>query len=281
MTLVVGLVNQAGVLLCADTLVSSDVAVAYESKILPVRFPDGRALIGYSGFATFAKSAIERIEVSLNRYSGGPRSLDDIVQNIRKVWFACFKESHSGKDLSGDQILAAIWSTRDQGVRLYCSSNESFAESVQNSECIGFGDLVGRFVMGSGAGGIAIPERRAFERAVRAVGLAKDFLPSSIGGRLIAVNLSGQGLVHIHGWQDVHHVESYASDLDGAVRELSDLFFSTLMDPRALDDVLTSYSAKLRYLQEFWQSDATRNLLPDSIPPEAEGIWRAFNEADQ
>ena len=34
MTLVVGLVNQTGVLLCADTLVASDVIVLYESKIL-------------------------------------------------------------------------------------------------------------------------------------------------------------------------------------------------------------------------------------------------------
>ena len=216
----------------------------------------------------------------MNRHNGSPRSLDDITQNIRKVWLACFRESHKDKSLSADQIMAAIWSKKEQAVRLYCSSNEALAENV-NSECIGCGDLVGRFVMGSGAGGETIPERRAFERAVRAVGLTKSFMPSSIGGRLIAVNLSGQGLVHIHGWQDVHHVESYASDLDGAGRELSDLFFSALTDARELDDVLTSYSAKLRYLQEFWQSDATRNSLPDSIPPEAEGIWRAFNEADQ
>jgi len=277
MTLIVGSVNDGGVLLCGDTLVSSEVSVSYESKILPVVFSDGRALIGYSGNAVFGKGAVEQIRLSLSRYNGGPRSLEYISDHIRKVWYDCFRKSHSGNALSYEQILVALWSKRDQDAKLYCSSNEVFAQSASGEECIGCGDLLGRFLIGSSGGTPAVAERRAFERAVIAVGLTKQSMPTSVGGNLVAVNLSKDGTARVYSFLDLYRVENYALDIDRSVRELAERVFSTIGDDTRFSEAVAAFTEGLMSLSKCWKSDLTWKMI-DYLPPEAAQIQETFSK---
>jgi len=278
MTIVAGFVNDNGVLLCSDTLVGNETAATYRPKILPVIFGDGRALIGFSGVEAFAHSTVERIRLSLNEYHGKPRSIGQIAENVRKVWLKAFREQHRGSDLSYDQIMAAIWSDIDKDVGLYCTTNSSFAQSASHVECIGAGDVLARYLIGSGAAGVHVAERLAFERGIRALGIVKAFMPGSVGGNLVAVNINKAGSVKLYGAMDVSHIETFTLELDNRSRKLCSAFAS-ISDNDPMINELEKFLVSLGDMRKQWRKE--RRGVKDYAASETRDIWRAFKQADQ
>jgi hypothetical protein len=278
MTIAAGFVNENGVLLCADTLRANEFLSTYQSKIIPVSFPDGEALFCFSGEIKFAESAIQQCEASLKRHNRALRPLSEIAEAIRRVWARAFRDAHHRSDLSFDQIIAAVHSERDARVGLFCSSNQSFAESTSGFECIGAGDIVTRYVLDASPGEPQIPQRRAFEAAVRALALVKRFMSSQIGGNLTAVNLTHIGNAQVYGHMDISRVAMLAEEFEDCMRPLASVYVQTMVEAEtapvtALESALGNFT---RQVCEMHESFAAIFSAPDLFPRELEGLRNAL-----
>lgn len=279
MTIAAGFVNRDGVLLCADTMTTDGgTSVIYRSKIIPVYFNDGKAFFAFAGEVKFIESVVQRCENALCRYNGGLRSGADIAEVVRKQWIAAFRESHNPKDgLSGDQILCAIHSERDKRSALYNSSNQSFAMSGNDVECIGWGEAVARYLVGQHMPSGAIRElnqRRVFETAISALGRVKEFMPHAVGGNLTAVRLNSDGSEYLYGQYEIEKVETYTAEFDDLTREMLG-HFANLDKPGTFNAEADRIIAEIKGVREQWEGSFA---LPLSDSPPME-ILDAFEKA--
>jgi hypothetical protein len=283
MTIVAGFVHENGVLICSDTLLANSTNAKYGAKIFPVLFNDGRALIGFSGPEVFAQGAIEQIQRSLSTHTGSPRAMSEIVEHARRNWFRAYKKIHpkSTEYLSGEQIVAAFWSAKEARVVLYRSSGESFSESPEHAECIGAGDVLGQYLIGSSAAGPSHNEREIFERAVQVLASVKAYMPQSVGGRLVAATLTHKGEAKVYGCQEITYLEGYANLINIALREFACGSLRGLRDGAFGDETLAEFDRHIRCLRQAWNDEGWCRTFSDSPAAEAENILRAFSQAAQ
>jgi 20S proteasome alpha/beta subunit len=276
MTIVAGFVNDNGVLLCADTLTTDGgVTAVYRSKIIPVFLGDGKAFFAFGGDVKFSELAIQRCERMLHRYNGAPRSVAEIAETIRKQWHSAFRESHTQDVYSGDQILCAIHAEANAETALYSSSNQFFARATNNVECIGCGESVARYLMGSRFQSCVTTQRNAFQYAINALGRVKEFMAGSVGGNLTAVNLNHDGSEHIYSQRDIERIERYAGQFDSAARDLL-IYFMDHDAPGRFEDEFSRFAAEVNGIRWQWENALAGAAQIEFLPME---IMDAFRKA--
>jgi len=263
------------VFLCGDTLVANG-TITYRCKIIPTRFLDGHALLGYSGNDPFGQQVTEEIKSSLERWRGTARTHAEIAEHIRKKWFENFKKHHSGNDLAYDQLIAAVWSRKESSAQLYASVNASFAKSADNFEAIGIGDTICRYISGRYVGGPSVLPDVAFNRVVAAIGLVKRYIPHQVGGNLTAFNLTHAGRIKIFDQCKIEQVEGFAGYLDEIMRVLSDRIATALARDIDIEKTLSEFCESVRDVRGKWNEDT---LAAIAAPPrEVTAVSAAFRD---
>jgi hypothetical protein len=180
----------------------------------------------------FAESSIQRCAEVLDGYSGKPRSVQEIVKSIRKLWASAYRESF-GSTVTYNQILLAIYSELDHGATLFHSANQVLARSTTGFEAIGCGEVVFKYVIGADPYcGPSAREQGVFECAIRACAHAKVAMPTVIGGNLIAANLGNDGGVTVYSQQEIEWIERYSLAFDQLARYAAAGFVDVANDGR-------------------------------------------------
>ena len=270
MTIAAGFLNQDGVLLASDTLMTDGFTASYRSKIIPIYFADGEIIFAFCGTAAFADSVVQRCQDLFHTYKGPQRSIAQIIQSVRKQWLSMFRELHGSNitDVKADQIICAVHSKRDKTTKLCWSSNENLAESVDGVSFIGSGSETAKYVVGSHfpfSSTGSLSRRRTFEIAINAVSRVKQFMPTAVGGNLIAINLNHDGSELVYGQTDIERIESHTKDFDDITREMIINLMDYTTDPGGFNEEFDRLSERIKGIRFRWEmqlSDAARVDIP-------------------
>lgn len=152
MTIAMGFRVTNGVLICSDTEHSGGRLVGRERKVIPVVFPQGRALFSFSADnADLALATIQRCEKALQNTKSGLSSHSEMAELVERVTRAQYrKHVLATPDARGEsiyQILAALWH-RESGTALY-STWQGSIRRCDTYECVGSGFYLGKYLIHS------------------------------------------------------------------------------------------------------------------------------------
>jgi 20S proteasome alpha/beta subunit len=149
MTIAAGFNFDKGVLLCADTKHSGDMAL-YESKISTHEYASGaKSAIVFSGSTKYSRMTIRKIENSLSKLS--QPSLDEMEKAIEKILLQVHKDhifKHPDRtkwDGPSFWLLIGLWSPVD-GLYAY-STAETAITPFFGYECTGSGEYLGHYII--------------------------------------------------------------------------------------------------------------------------------------
>ncbi len=277
MTIAAGFVNANGVLICADTLIGNEVQSSYRSKIIGSPLSDGAALFAYSGAEAFSEGTIQRCLTALRKHSGKPRTCDEIVDAMRKLWANCYRQANGNKT-TYDQVLIAVQSNAEQKTALYYSDNTYISRSPVAYKCIGCGDYLCKYLLDSGPplGGALYSLKRTYEGAMSALGHIKRAMPQSVAGNIIAANLFSDGRLYVFSLAEAEDIEFYSKVMYDQNRSLEQFFLNHDTVSSELFKQMSDNCHKLFCeMRDSWASKrGTRRI---DRPPEAYDLMRAFN----
>ena len=166
MTIAAGFKCDTGVLLCTDSLMSTDQSGYTDRKMEPICGTDYIAIFAITGGPAFCFGSIRKCESSLNRYGAPDRSIEELADEIAGVWY---EEYCKGLPVHAyDSVICALWSRRDGMTELYVSNEGSFTVVPRGFFCAGAGKFTADYVIGAEGGfGVLTPELRSAAAAFR------------------------------------------------------------------------------------------------------------------
>ena len=148
MTIAIGIKFEYGVLLCADTKITTHVKTN-QSKLITHVYGDGdtcATAFAFAGDVDFARAAIRDCKYQIERNLSVLSSSTTVRELIETV-LRTFYESHmyarpewKDRDFS---LLVAVW--LNGGDTVLFSSNETVLNEVDDYECLGIGDYLARY----------------------------------------------------------------------------------------------------------------------------------------
>lgn len=278
MTIAAGLVNDSGVLLCADTLVGDGELSAFRSKLTGGRFSDGSIIFGVADDLAFCDSFTQKCITNLKKYGGTPRSSQQIVGFIQNAWMKAWKESVV-TETSWPQVIIALWSSAENDTRLYVSGRDIIAESKAGVECIGCGCAICKYFLGSHplCGRTSLLQE-VFQQTISACAHSKAAMPTAIGGNLTAVNLSRSGDALFYGHILTARVEAYTLELHAEALEFERDVLREMDNGSAIAEAWTRHAERVERIRELWQIDPMK-AWGGSVPQEASDLWNAFKKS--
>jgi hypothetical protein len=249
-TIAAGFLHSEGVLLCSDTLMTSDAGCRYGSKIRLSPFKDGTLGVAFSGPVKFAESTLQQCERDVKIHSGPDREHADIADVVRNRWYSEYT-AHKPNNVCEPSIIVAIWSVVD-GIGLYSSSGAAIAESTSGYECIGFGEPLANHLIG---------EYHPYVSSEEAVWLAtavlcrvKDSIRAWCGGNTLLLHLLKDGRYKTIGDRRTKLLEKYANEYDQTVRALAGSFYDLAGDLR-FNTALSESANQIARLRQRWKSE--------------------------
>lgn len=149
MTIAAGFNFDSGVLLCADTKHTGQMAL-YESKILGKQYASKAvSLFAISGNVSYARMAVRRCESAINKLPHP--SLDDMAAAIESSLVKIHRlhiDKHPDRNVVGGPdfwLLVALWSPVD-GLRTYYT-NQTSIDPFAIYQCMGTGEYLGHYLI--------------------------------------------------------------------------------------------------------------------------------------
>ncbi len=265
MTIAAGLLYEGGVLICADTLMSSNTMGIYESKLMVIHSEDGKAVFGMAGDdIAFAEAAVQHCRSPLIDYRGAPRTVSQLAATIETVLAREFKQHVIDNQLfytHNYNFVIAIHSKVD-GVGLFVTDATTMKRTRRGFECVGSGHDLAHYLIGPiydlswTKGGKRISGERAFLLAVRAMANIRAFMPGSVGGDPIILVIEANGTGHAVGAGGYFHLmESCLKNFEYNATSLFLRFFDPAMTKEALHVDLVNFSSAIEQLRDNWKND--------------------------
>jgi hypothetical protein len=276
MTIAAGFLHEKGLLMCADTLLTSGVVSTHEAKLIGVGFHDGAVIFAYAGHADMAEAAIQQCELALRDTSATMRSRAALAATIRVILAREYKThivDNRYENTDHDYaLLVGIYSDVD-GLGLYCSSRTQLKKSKTGVEFIGEGAGVSILTL-RGLHQDAPPlrtryfqSRSAIELAVYALSKAKLHLQGSCGGELLLAVLHSDGTVGGIMDNDVDSIAKYSQRFDNEAARLLLTFLGR--DDKIFEELLENFVDVIRQEREQYK------LRKPTGP-----LWRVANLSD-
>jgi hypothetical protein len=112
-------------------------------------------------------------------------------------------------------------------------------------------------------------QQKAWNDAAYAIGYIKRWMPGSVGGEPILLNLSAQGDIEVSGYADAKSLEKYTHAYDLASRALLSRVMD-LEDDEGFEGQLKLFAERLPFMRKQWQDE--RHLRFSNAPPTASDI---------
>jgi hypothetical protein len=95
MTIAIGMLYDKGVLICADSLVTTATLGSYQSKILAYRVDGADIVFALAGNVDLAEAAWEQCEPVVFKHAGKKTSAGDIAKSLRVVLGKEYRERYT------------------------------------------------------------------------------------------------------------------------------------------------------------------------------------------
>jgi hypothetical protein len=278
MTIAAGLLYEGGVLMMADTLMSADTISIYQSKLMVHNFSDGKAVFGLAGNnVNLAESAVQECEAPLTRYEGKPRTFSQIAKVIRDALARHYKTHVIDNQLQFTHyynVVIAIYSSVD-GVGLYVTDMTVMKRTRRGFECAGSGHDLAHYLIGPlydrswTKEGKRISEERAQTLLYYAMANIRAFMPGSVGGDPILVEIQNDGLSHAIGTGESYQVmDNHLRRYGYYTGTLLLSLFSTLTDEE-FSKSLDGFVSATKQLRDLWKADlaaVTKREMEVGVP---------------
>ena len=268
MTIAIGMLHRDGVLVCADTLVTTPTVGGYESKIQAYRLRDGYAVFALSGNVPLAESAIQQCEETLRAGSNKPREKAVIASGIRAVLAKEYRTHVSSVNLIGTaldySLIVAVRSDVD-GMSLYSTAESVLVKSKRGLEYIGVGSEKAQTLLRPVYRN-DLAYKRAWSEAAYAIGVIKREMPGYVGGDPIFLNLPSEGDVDVSGYAHAEHLERYTGRYDALSETLLSAFMDLDNDDR-FRKILELFTKQVDHCRKEWQEKGLFRLFSGMREP--------------
>jgi hypothetical protein len=252
MTLAIGLHHQDGILLCADTLMTTQTLSYFESKIAGYQFDGGDVVFAMAGNVELAEAAIQRCEEPLGDLLVKPQRQSKIVDTIREIWAHEYRLefNYTPQDY---QILCAIRSAVD-GLGLY----KSYLGSVKRCkryECIGSGSDLANYLI-KPAYAPRLSEDRVWNIAAYTLAIAKREMSGVIGGPPVILRVGSDSSITYSRRKDFELLERFCPLFDLESRALLDAFL--LLDENDFEKQLRQFYQMVEDTRRKWKDEKAK-----------------------
>lgn len=266
MTLAIGIACTDGVVLCADTLVTTGTLGSFESKIHGYRFRGGDVMFAIAGNVPYADNAIDSCEGTLRGLPSTP-SRAQILDAIRPVLAAEYRnhiiESRYEGSIYDYSLLVAVRSIHERS-GLYFSCGTILKKAKRGVECIGSGSDLGRYLITQAFNG-KVQMDEAWDLAAYAMGTVKNEMPGNVGGDTLILSIPSHEDPFFSGYMEVQLAEKYARLFNRSVSRMR-AHFMFLDDDNEFDPVLKTVGAELSDLRDRWKKERAPHARPP-FPP--------------
>ena len=279
MTIAAGMLYDGGILMCADTLISSATATTHESKLQGYIFNDGLAIFAIAGSVTPAWSAVQECKRVLARPSRAPRTHEEIASLLKPVLAESFTRQvlkpKFAWDTHGYELIATIYSSVN-GPGLYYSESAAFAESTDGCQFAGSGHDLAQFLIRPihkqfSYLGKLMPESSAEKLMAYGLARIKSQQSGFVGGNPIILLLKNDGTLRIWGRAVFSLLEKAALVHDSLSSDLLMAFLTTPDEP-SFAAALTAAVHLMKNEKRQWVEEQMRTF--SNPPPEARKLFR-------
>lgn len=241
MTIALGFVHSGGVLLAADTEVSTYAWKDQQAKIGHFEYPGGRFAFGVAGNKNYALSTVEKIREALHKDDG--RTVSIIAEDVLNAEYQrlVYSNPTHASDLGAPFWL--LFAFRPYGGRyeLY-STDANSVRRVDSFECIGIGEALARILLRPMSFRLH-QEDSATNMAIYALAMAKKNVPGC-GGPSMLINFRHNGQVGGFGasQEDVDRLEALFQSYNVRVMELLSRMINPSVPERAFEQCLERFS---------------------------------------
>lgn len=256
MTIVAGFVHDAGVLLCSDTQMETDLTKITAPKIAHFEYPEGKVAMAFAGNATSAISAIQKVGKLLKNLP--PNA--DVVADIEAILECQYrrlvhKDPDYGKKNSFDLyywLIVALWVKAENKTYLFATDDVKMVSIDVPYYCSGVAREFANFVIAP----IISPtdqlsEEDAMFLATFMLTRIKDSVQGT-GGISQFLSVRNDGTVTPVAEIVVSEIERVAEVYEGDAHRL--LFSAASVNDALFEERLTTFNDTIRKLRRAWKT---------------------------
>ena len=258
MTVALGAVYDSGILLCADSLVTTNTLGWYESKIRGWRIDGADLIFAIAGAVAFAESAVNRCKRKFVTLAN--RNIETIESEIRDELESEYKR-HRPKTEEEYWLLAVLRTS--EGIKLLKCQRGLVNEVSKGIEFIGAGEDLARFLL-EPAHHKFLSEDELSSMAAHAVGLIKKRMPGIVGGDNVMMLLSNGGHLSWRSKKELDLIEWFGNEYH---RHAAEVLRSALIgtnDDDACNDALERFYKAVQ--SQRVQLRNSRDKMPGAPP---------------
>jgi 20S proteasome alpha/beta subunit len=267
MTIAVGMRYDGGVLVCADSLVTTGTLGSYQSKILAYRIDGADVVFALAGNVDLAESAWQQCESSLMKYAGKKTSAREIASSLRSVLGKEYKEQIIDcryENTHYDYCFVIAIRVDGSKAELYRTYSMSLKKSRKGRECIGAGADLAQLLL-SWVRHQSLSAEQLGEIAAHMVATLKIEMPGVIGGSNLIGILTDSGEILFYTRAEIDLLVQYGRTYDLHARELLWKFLDTSIDESTFKENADRFCQVIAHYRKKWRGERERILF--STPP--------------
>jgi hypothetical protein len=267
MTIAIGMLYDSGVVMSADSLVTTGTLGSYQSKILAYRIDGADVVFALAGNVDLAESAWQLCEPAITKHAGRKASARDIANSLRPVLAKEYKEHVLDCGYVGTHYdYSFLIAIRVDGAKaeLYHTYLKTLKKSRKWRECIGAGADLASLLLGWVAGSHLSVERLT-ERVAHAVAILKLEMSGVIGGNNLVLALTDDGRILFYTVAGLDLLERYGAEYDVHARDMLWSFLDTSVDEAKFKESLETFCNMVKATWGAWK--AKRDAILFSTAP--------------
>lgn len=266
MTIAIGMLYDKGVLMCADSLVTTGTIGSFQSKILGYRVDGADVVFALAGNVELAESAWQQCRSVVLKHAEKKHTAQQIADSLRPVLASEYQQHVVDTGWLPHHEYNFVIAIRTAGAKaeLYYTYAKSFKKSREGLECIGAGADMAKFLL-SWVRHASLSNEKLADVAGYVVGTLKRQMPGVIGGNNLIMSIGDDGEILSFTRADLEFIEQYAPAYEVDSYNLLWKFLDTSIDEHKFEEALTAFSRSIR----FWRSqyrqkrESTWSALPD------------------
>jgi len=267
MTIAIGMLYNEGVLMCADSLVTTGTLGSYQSKILGYRVDGADVIFAMAGNVDLAESAWQQCRQVVLTHAGKKHTAKQIADSLRPVLAKEYQGNVVDTGWLPQNDYCFILAIRAEGAKaeIHSTYQKTLKASRRGMEHIGAGSDLSKFLMSWVPQPSSLSNERAADVLGYIVGTLKAQMPGTIGGSNLILMLSDDGQILFYTRSDLKLIELYSPVFERDARNLLWKFFDEYVTEQTFEEALGSFAKQTAYWRKQWKEkrDTTWSTPPD------------------
>lgn len=272
MTIAIGMLVQEGVIVCADSLVTSATLGSHDSKILGYRVDGADVIFALAGNVDLAESAYQQCERVILKAAAKSDSTPSTIANAlrpvlgREYRQQVFEPKYVGTMYDYSFIIAIRAGT---AVELYHTYSMTFKKSRHGREFIGAGGDLAKMLF-QWFDYVPMSAEKAGEVSASVVGTLKRLMAGVVGGNNLIAYLGRDGQLLFYEEAHLRLIEQYGPAYEIEANLLLRSFIDNSIGTEDFNKAVTRFLDQVQFWRDRLKSERDR-IVFSTPPPEADG----------